>query len=188
MVEIGAGDGALTLALAARDVDVLAVEIDPRMAARLRERLARKGLRRVAVRCTDFLSMPLPEEPFRVVASIPYGRTTDVLRRLLDDPRVPMRRADLVVQWEVARKRAAQPPATLNSTVWAPWWEFRLGRRIPSSGFRPAPRVDSGVLVVSRRDEPLLPPAMAGAFAGFVRDRWPFSPERSGRGSGARRR
>ncbi len=122
----------------------------------------------------DFLSLPLPSHPFRVIGSLPFGRTTDILRCLLDDPCVPLERADLVVQWEVARKRSVVPPSTLRSTMWAPWWQFRLGRRIPAKEFRPVPRVDAGVLVVARRDPPLLPPAMAGSYARFVRGHWPF--------------
>ena len=143
-------------------------------AERLRARFDREARGRVRVVQGDFLSLPLPTRPFRVIGSLPFARTTDALRRLFDDPRVPLERADLVVQWEVARKRAAVPPATLLSTVWAPWWEFRLGRRIPAAEFRPVPRVDAAVLVVTRRDRPLLPVAMAGSYAAFVRAHWPF--------------
>jgi len=56
-----------------------------------------------------------------VMGSLPFGRTTDILRRLLDDPGNSLLRADVVVPREVALKRAATPPATLLSTVWAPW-------------------------------------------------------------------
>jgi hypothetical protein len=42
-----------------------------------------------------------------------------------------------------------------------PWWEFRLGSRLPTIEFRPIPRVDAGVLVIMRRSRPLLPVAMA---------------------------
>jgi len=174
VVEIGAGAGALTVALGRGGVDVVAVEIDPMWAERLRARFDREARGRVRVVQGDFLSLPLPTRPFRVIGSLPFARTTDALRRLFDDPRVPLERADLVVQWEVARKRAAVPPATLLSTVWAPWWEFRLGRRIPAAEFRPVPRVDAAVLVVTRRDRPLLPVAMAGSYAAFVRAHWPF--------------
>ena len=130
VIEVGAGSGAVTLALARRGINV--------------------------------------------VGSVPFGRTTDILRRLLDDPSVPLERADVIVQWEVACERATVPPSTLLSTVWAPWWEFRLGRRIPAAEFRPVPRNDAGVLVVTRRARPLLPPAMASAFADFIRAHWPF--------------
>jgi 23S rRNA (adenine-N6)-dimethyltransferase len=97
------------------------------------------------------------------------------MRRLLDDPEQLLVRADLIVQWEVAHKRAAVPPATLVSTTWAPWWEFRPGRRIPAASFRPVPRVDGGVLTIIRRRPPLLPVSMASEYAEFVRRRWPFA-------------
>lgn len=174
VIEIGAGAGAFTLALARRGVDVVAVEIDPHWADRLRRRTDREAPGRVRVVQGDFLSFRLPDRPFRVLGSIPFGRTTDFLCRLLDDPSAPLERADLIVQWEVARKRAAVPPSTLLSTVWAPWWELRLGRRIAAREFRPVPRVDAGHLIITRRDLPLLPPAMSGPYAGFVRSRWPF--------------
>lgn len=172
VIEIGAGAGAITLALAGASVNVLAVERDPIWAARVRRDV--RSHDRVRVIETDFLSMPLPSDPFRVIGSLPFGRTTDILRRLLDDPSVPMVRADLVVQWNVARKRATVPPSTLRSTVWAPWWQFSLGRRIPAREFRPRPRVDAGVLVVTRRDPPLLPPAIARPYERFVRGQWPM--------------
>lgn len=174
VVEIGAGSGALTSALARRGVRLLAVEVDPVLAEALRARFGRAAGGRVRVVRADFLSLPLPSEPFRVMGSLPFGRTSDILRRLLDDPRVPLERADLVVQWEVARKRTAAPPSTLLSAVWAPWWELRLGARIPAEAFRPVPGVAAGVVTVVRRTPPLLPPAMARAWAGFVRARWPF--------------
>jgi len=178
VVEPGAGTGGLTLALARRGADVIAVELDPVWAERLAERARRVGPGTVRVVRGDFVSVPLPARPFRVVGSLPFGATTAMLRRLLDDPGLPLCRVDAVVQWEVARKRAATPPATLLSTVWAPWWQFRLGRRIRASEFRPVPKVDGAVLTVTRRDPPLLPPALAGPYAGFVRSRWPFPAAR----------
>jgi 23S rRNA (adenine-N6)-dimethyltransferase len=172
VVEIGAGLGAITIALAHRGIDVVAVEVDPVCVRRLRS--SARGAGRVQVVEADFLTFPLPTRPFRVMGSLPFGETTEILRRLLGNPGVPLKRADVIVQWEVARKRAAVPPSTLLSTVWAPWWEFRLGRRIPAAEFRPAPHVDAGLLVVTRRDDPLLPSTMAASWAGFVRAHWPF--------------
>lgn len=174
VVEIGAGGGTLTMALARRDVEVIAVEVDPVWADRLDARAARVAPGRVSVVRADFGLVPLPAQPFRVVGCLPFGATTGILRRLLDDPLTPLSRADVIVQWEVARKRAMVPPVTLLSTAWAPWWELRQGPRIPASQFRPVPRVNGGVLVITRRDPPLLPPAMAGQYAAFVRSRWPF--------------
>ncbi|HEU4429228.1 MAG TPA: rRNA adenine N(6)-methyltransferase family protein [Myxococcota bacterium] len=172
--EIGAGSGALTRALAAHPIEVIAIELDPVWAERLRADLQREGHRRVRVVRADFFRVPLPSRPFRVIGSLPFGRTTEICRRLFDDPSVPLERADLIVQWDVARIRAAQPPSTLLSTVWAPWWEFRLERRIAAGSFRPIPRTDAGMIAVRRRVPPLLPVAMARAYDSFLRERWPF--------------
>jgi 23S rRNA (adenine-N6)-dimethyltransferase len=169
VVEIGAGAGAITRVLARRPVRVVAIEPDPAWAGRLREEL--RGVRVVG---RDFFAFDLPREPFRVLGSLPFGRTTDILRRLLDHPSAGLRRADIVVQWEVALKRSLTPPETMLSTCWAPWWETRLALRIPATSFRPVPRVDAGLLTITRRDPPLLPLAMSGAYAAFVQREWPF--------------
>lgn len=174
VLEIGPGAGAVTRALAQRGIDVVAVELDPVWARRLRDRACAWGPGRVRVVEHDFLRFPLPRRPFRVVGSLPFGRTTEILRRLLDDPSVALVRADLIVQWEVACKRGAQPPSTLLSTEWLPWWEIRPGRRIAAAEFTPVPRVDAGVLIVTRREPPLLPPALAAPWVAFLRAHWPF--------------
>ena len=172
-VEIGAGSGVITLALARQGVEVIAVEPDPVWYARLRARA--RSMPQIHVVNADFLVLPLPRAPFRVVGSLPFGKTTDMLHRLLDDPRTAMQRADLIVQWDVARKRAATPPTTLLSALWAPWWEFHLGFRIPATEFRPIPRVDAALLTITRRDPPVLPISMARPYADFVHRGWPFA-------------
>ena len=115
----------------------------------------------------DLLRVALPGEPFRVVANLPFNTTTPLLHRLLDNPSIPLTRADLVLQWEVVRKRSGRPRTAL-SAAWSPWWSFRAGRRIPSTAFRPQPAVDAAVLVIERRTEPLLKADAAQPFAVFA--------------------
>jgi 23S rRNA (adenine-N6)-dimethyltransferase len=173
VLEIGAGRGALTYALARRGVHVVALEKDPHWADALRREVGRRRLAgRVRIVCCDALDYRMPRRPYRVIGSLPFGGTTAILRHLLDDPGPFLVRADLIVQWEVARKRAVMPPSTLLSTTWAPWWSFEVVRRIPAAAFRPKPSVDAAVLCVTRRDPPLLPPRMAGPYASFVRRQW----------------
>jgi 23S rRNA (adenine-N6)-dimethyltransferase len=174
VVDIGAGSGVLCRALVAHGAQVVAVEMDHVWAAQLRVLARDEGAGRVSVLQTNFLTWPLPRQPFRVLASLPFGATTAILCRLLNDPGTALVRADLIVQWEVACKRAAAPPRTLLSATWAPWWEFRLGPRLPAADFRPVPRVDGGTLVVTRRSPALLPTSMASAWTDFVRGHWPF--------------
>lgn len=181
VVDVGAGGGALTLPLAAAGARVVAIEIDRRWAARLRDRVARAGVAdRVRVVHGDLRSIVAPAEPWRVVANPPFGLTTVLLRRLLDDPARGPDRADLVVQLEVARKRTREPPGTLRSAAWAPWWTFELGGRIDRRAFRPVPRVDAALLTIRRREPPVLPPWLAPGFADALRPLW--TPPQPGAG------
>ncbi len=172
VVEIGAGRGACTFGLAERGVRVIALERDPAWAEHLRRETRRRGADSVTVVCCDALRYRLPRRPFRALGSLPFGATTALLRHLLDDPGSGLERADLIVQWEVARKRAATPPTTMLSTAWAPWWTFDAGRRIPADAFRPVPSVDAAVLRVARRSPPLLPLRLAPDYGAFVRSHW----------------
>jgi 23S rRNA (adenine-N6)-dimethyltransferase len=155
VVEIGAGTGVLTEALARRAGRVVAVEYDPRLAERARSRLA--GFGNVRVVTADVLTLPPPRRPFRVVANLPFGSTAAILRRLLGDPRTPLERADLVLQEQAARRYAARRPSTPETIAWGAWYVLATGRRLAPASFRPPPRVGARLLVANRRQEPLVP-------------------------------
>jgi 23S rRNA (adenine-N6)-dimethyltransferase len=167
VVEIGAGGGRLTAELARAAGRVIAIEVDPFWAARLSARFGDDP--RVTVVAADALGVALPAASFRVVANLPFGRTTAFLHHLLDDPAVPLQRADLVVEWGSALKRSAVWPSTLLGATWGAWWTFRVDRRLAASCFEPPPSVDAGVLVVERRNPPLVPASARGDYAAFVR-------------------
>lgn len=173
VLEIGAGRGALTIPLARAGARVTAVEVDPFWATRLRELVAEHKLgERVRIVQGDFRSLPLPSKRYRVIANPPFGLTTSLLARLLDDPGCGPWRADVLVQWEVARKRTAMPPTTLRSAAWAPWWTFELGPSVPGTAFRPVPAVDAALLIIERRRPPLLPVWLAAGFRDLLRPGW----------------
>ena len=181
VVDFGAGTGALTLPAAAAGADVIAVERDPAWSAHLRGRARDMGLdERVRVVRGDLRSVELPTGRWRVIASPPFGLTTVLLRRLLDNPTRAPARIDLVLQWEVARKFAAQPPTTLLATTWAPWWQMSLVQRIRRTAFRPAPRVDAGWLRIRRRSPDVLGAHLAPAWNAFLRTHWPITPPVAG--------
>jgi 23S rRNA (adenine-N6)-dimethyltransferase len=163
VLDLGAGSGRLTAELARVAQRVVAVELDPQWTSRLRGRWDN-----VEVIEGDAAEVRLPREPFRVVANLPFSRTTDLLRLLLDDPGTPLVRADLIVEWGVALKRGIPWPSTLNSVMWGAFYETSVARRLPPSSFEPPPAVDAGVLVFRRRTEPLIAPALAGAYRLFV--------------------
>jgi 23S rRNA (adenine-N6)-dimethyltransferase len=166
VLDIGAGTGVLTAELARRCGRVRAVEIDAALAQRLHERFAHTP--QVEVVHDDVLGVPLPREPFRVLANIPFNRSTAICRRLLDDPGVPLRRADLIVELDVAWKRARVSPSTALGTYWGAWYEFAVTRRFDRSAFAPPPGVDAAVLRIVRRAKSLVEVADAGAYRAFV--------------------
>jgi 23S rRNA (adenine-N6)-dimethyltransferase len=173
VVEFGAGTGTLTNALADCGARVLAIEVDPALAAGLARRFA--TARTVTVFECDALEFPLPATAFRVFANPPFNHTAAILHRLLDHPSGGLVRADLVVQWQVARALAQsgeRAQVDLVGACWAPWWCFRRARRLPAKLFRPAPSVDAAVLTVTRRQPTLLPVETAPHFMRFVRDRF----------------
>jgi 23S rRNA (adenine-N6)-dimethyltransferase len=177
VVEFGAGTGTLTAALADCGARVLAIEVDAALVAGLTRRFATTSA--VTIFECDAIEFPLPATPFRVFANPPFNRTSAVLHRVLDDPAGGLVRADLVVQWQVARARAQageQLPLDLVGACWAPWWCFRRARRLPAKLFRPAPSVDAAVLTVTRREPSLLPIASAPQFMRFVREQFAVTP------------
>lgn len=146
---------------------VIAVELDPEFVSQLKRRFARHPA--VSVIEADILAVRLPDVPFRVVGNIPFALTTAILKRLLDDPTTPLSRADLIVQFEAARKRSSPWPTTLLSLGWLPWWQFHLARHLHGAAFDPAPSVDAGVLSVSRRETQLLFPERRDEYRAFLR-------------------
>lgn len=161
MVDVGAGSGMLTRALVDAGARVVAVEPDRRLGARLRALP-------VTVLCEDALCVAWPDEPFKVVANLPFAHAAAICRRLLD-PVVPLVSADVIVEWDFAAKRARLWPSTAQTVVWSAWFELSVVRRLEPAAFAPKPSVAAGVLRARRRERPLVRPADASRFEQFVR-------------------
>ena len=144
VLDIGAGQGALTRPLLRAGARVVAVEPHAGRAACLR-RDCPSG---VTVVETDATALRLPGRPFRVVASPPYAISGALLRLLLA-PESHLVAADLILQRAVVRRYAAG--SAPGARRWRRRWDLSPGRPIPRHAFRPPPRVDSAVLVVRRR-------------------------------------
>jgi 23S rRNA (adenine-N6)-dimethyltransferase len=167
VLEIGAGRGRLTHPLAEVAGWVTAVELDPELVDRLRRAFGERSS--VSIVHADVLRTPLPDERWRAFGNIPFSLTTPILRRLLDDPTSSLERADLLIQFEAARKRAAVHPGSLLSLGWLPWWDLVLTRRIPRHCFEPPPAVDAGLLVATRRRPALLDAQERPTYTGVLR-------------------
>lgn len=145
VLDIGAGLGALTAPLVRAGARVVAVELHPGRADRLRRRFADAP---VTVVRTDAADLRLPSRPFRVVSSPPYNVSTALLKRLLA-PGSRLVSADLVLQRQVANRwiRGDAPGANR----WFRHYDLSIGLRLPRKAFTPPPQVDSAVLLLRKR-------------------------------------
>ena len=165
VLDLGAGGGIITAALRRAGARVVAVELDPRLAASLPRRVGTG----VEVVEGDATRVPLPREPFAVVANLPFAHGTAILRRFLDDPRIPLRSLDAIVEWGLAAKRARVWPSTRLSCFWGAWYELSVVRRIPRTAFAPPPSVDAAVFRAVRRAASLVPVGEARPYLELLR-------------------
>jgi 16S rRNA (adenine1518-N6/adenine1519-N6)-dimethyltransferase len=176
VMEVGPGLGILTEALAKKAGGVIAIELDDKLAALLKKRLA--SFNNVTIVNDDVLNIE-PEELlkrqkshlYKVVANLPYYITSPVLRHFLTasaKPRVMV----VMVQQEVAEAIAAQPgDMSLLSVSVQFYGKPEIIRRVPAQSFYPAPEVDSALLRIELYPEPAVAVDEGGFFelvrAGF---------------------
>jgi 16S rRNA (adenine1518-N6/adenine1519-N6)-dimethyltransferase len=160
VVEVGPGLGVLTRRLLKAGAAVVAVELDPRLAAWLGRELG--GVEGFSLVEADALTFDaagaFPGRPFKVVANIPYHITSPLLHGFLEGERPP-ELVVLLVQAEVAERIAAPPGQMSYLSVFAQnVAEAEVVVHVPAAAFEPAPSVDSAVLRLRRRAVPAVPP------------------------------
>ncbi len=156
VLEIGPGPGALTAKLVARAEQVVAVEFDPDLAQDLPIRVPAKNLHVVQQDILRFDPSSLPAG-YKLAANIPYYLTSNLLR-VLCESRNPFSVAALLVQKEVAERVCATPGnMSLLSVSVQFYCEASLGQVVPAALFTPPPKVDSQILKLTYRTQPLFP-------------------------------
>jgi 16S rRNA (adenine1518-N6/adenine1519-N6)-dimethyltransferase len=159
VVEIGPGLGSLTLGLLEVAKKVIAVEIDPKMAAELEATIAKRApgkdftlVRDDALKVTD-----LPVAPDSLVANLPYNISVPVLLHFLEHFK-SIQTGLVLVQAEVAHRLAAEPGSKIYGipSVKLAWYAERaLAGNVGRNIFWPAPNVDSALVYFSKRSVPL---------------------------------
>lgn len=160
IVEIGAGLGILTAEILRKTTAVTAIEIDPRLIPLLRLYTAtHAGGRQPTIVEGNALHIPLPNEPYKIVANIPYHITSPLLRHaFLESPHTPSS-LTLLIQREVAEKICDARNAGLLTVIVGLFGNPRIVRPVPPAAFLPPPAVDSSVLHIDAFERPLADPA-----------------------------
>lgn len=163
VLEIGAGKGHITRALAERCGRVLTCEIDPALCGYLQGRLPEN----VRLYPGDFLRMPLPRGPYKVFANIPFNLTSEIIRRLTQSANPPSC-IWLIVEKGAAMRFCGQGRETAASLEMKPWWALRIICPVRREDFHPMPSVDCVLLEIRRRPEPDVPPDQRALWQRFV--------------------
>jgi 16S rRNA (adenine1518-N6/adenine1519-N6)-dimethyltransferase len=145
VVEIGPGEGVLTEKLVELPNRVVAVEIDPELAEKLRMQFGE----RLELIHEDALEAPLPETPYRAVGNLPYNVGTPILRRVIADPNC--RRAVFMLQKEVADRLTAHPGDDDYGYLTLYVQMFASAKRLMTlepKSFYPPPKVRSAVVIL----------------------------------------
>ncbi len=139
VLEIGPGDGALTLPMAERVQHVLSYEVDPDLPT-----LSHPNL---TVKHEDFLKTDLPEGPWKLVANLPYYITTPILEKVVPHPD-KFQGMWLMMQHEVAKRIVSPATREAGSLTYfvAHAWTPRYLFKIPPGAFMPPPQVHSAVV------------------------------------------
>jgi 16S rRNA (adenine1518-N6/adenine1519-N6)-dimethyltransferase len=154
VVEIGPGEGVLTLGLCERASKVHAFEVDPDLADGLVER----GLSNLVVHRGDFLKQDLQmclqgdaSRGLVVVANLPYYITAPIMERLFWQRPLGLQRAVLMLQHEVAARvtRPASREAGALSYIVGAYFQSEYLFGVPPGCFSPPPNVDSAVICLS---------------------------------------
>jgi len=185
VLEVGAGLGTLTVALAGRCRRLVAVELDQRLAAVLRE--LTQGLENVEILVQDVLDLDLrplfPRGGEVVVGNIPYYLTGALLPRLLEPTPRPSR-LSLVVQKELAERLTAPTGWSLATVAVRVFADPELVMVLPAAAFEPVPRVDSALVRMEVRDRPAVTVPDLDAFFAFVEQVFQFRRKQLRQGLG----
>lgn len=165
VIEIGPGIGALTEFLAENAAEVMAFEIDDRLIPILADTL--RDFDNVQVVNQDILKADLqtqikqfknPDLPIKVVANLPYYITTPILMHLIES-KIPFQEFVVMMQKEVADRISAEPNTKAYGSLSIAvqyYMTAKVAFIVPRTVFVPAPNVDSAILKMTRRDQPLV--------------------------------
>lgn len=164
VLELGAGKGAITNDLSNRSRKVLAVEYDQKFI----KKLDQLELKNTVIIKQDILKISLPREPFIVVSNIPYAITTPIMKKLLNNPLSNFQRGVLLMEKGAAKRFTSNYVKNPYVIAWRMWFDIRYVKGISRKNFSPPPKVDSAMVKINRKANPIVPYSDYLVFWGLV--------------------
>jgi 23S rRNA (adenine-N6)-dimethyltransferase len=167
VVEIGPGEGIITLPLSKKVKEVIAVEKDRVLYKKLLKIYQYYG--NIKLFCTDILNFKMPKKAYKVFSNIPFSVTAVIVRKLVSDPN--FLEGFLVVQKEAAKKFIGMPYAYKNSmfsVVLKPEFDISVFWKFKRGDFVPRPAVDAVMMKITRKKTPDIPYSDIRLYKSFV--------------------
>ncbi|MBP6044654.1 23S ribosomal RNA methyltransferase Erm [Candidatus Woesebacteria bacterium] len=167
VIDIGSGRGVIAEILSSRCRKVIAIETDSGLVDKLKQKF--RDYSNVQIQAGDFLASDLPSEPYKVFSNIPFNKTADIIRKLINTSQSPVD-AYLIVQKESALKYTGSPLSkeTLFSVTIKPWFELTTEHNFQKTDFDPRPSIEIVLLRIRKRETPLISEHQAKLYRDFV--------------------
>lgn len=166
--DLGAGSGLISSVLADAVKKVVAVEYDARLKPTLEKNLTPH--RNVTIKIADALTVPLPTDPYKVFANIPFHISSPLLQRFADSPHSP-EAAYLIVQKQFGKKLEASDPKHFTSQlgmILGAEYSVKVIKNLKRTDFWPQPAVDTVCVEMLKRKTPLVESSRLQAYQKFT--------------------
>lgn len=165
--DLGAGSGVITSVLANKCKKVIAVEVEPNALKTLRKNVG--NILNIDIIERDILKLKIPEGRYKIFSNIPFSQSAAIVRKFTqaDNPPITMY---LIVQKQFARKLV---PSDMNFTAQlgaqiGPLFSARIRKPLRKTDFTPPPGVDTVLLEIKLREEPMLAVELMPEYRYFV--------------------
>ncbi|AHB42460.1 hypothetical protein RAAC3_TM7C00001G0614 [Candidatus Saccharibacteria bacterium RAAC3_TM7_1] len=167
--DLGAGSGVISSALARRCKQVVAVEIEPLALEKLHKNVG--NLQNVTILKQDILTLNEPDGSYKIFANIPFSLSAEVIKKFTESPRPP-KTMYLIVQKQFARKLVPGDDhfTSLLSAQVGMRFVVRIRKPLNKTDFTPPPAVDTVLLELKLRDEPLVPSKELESYRRYVEE------------------
>lgn len=154
--DLGAGSGVIASVLANRCKEVVAIEIEPEALKKLHQNLGH--VPNITIIEQDILKLQIPDKPYKIFANIPFSLSAEIVRKFTS-ANISPKSMYLVAQKQFARKLTPGDDhftSQLGAQI-GPWFAVRIRKPLRRTDFTPPPAVDTVLLEIKQREEPLLP-------------------------------
>jgi 23S rRNA (adenine-N6)-dimethyltransferase len=167
--DIGAGSGIISSVLAERAKKVVAIEFEPRIAETLRTNMAQYP--NVKVVEGDFMTLPLPSGAYKIFANIPFHLSSPIVRKITEATNPPTA-TYLIVQKQFGNKLLPDSDTFTGQLgiLIGPLFATRIRKRLQRTDYWPHPNVDTVMVELLKRDQPLIQLTDMPAYRQFVTD------------------